>query len=422
MTTQLHVGPRSEQPLQPVAPLPSRVDIAVVGAGILGLAVAREFLRRRPDLRIAILEREGEVASHQTAHNSGVVHAGLYYTPGSLKARLTREGKVAMEAYADQRGIAYQRCGKLVVALDDSELDALAALARRAGENGVPGLESVGPERIREIEPHVKAVQGLWSPGTGIIDYAAVSRAFARDIQDAGGTIHLGHEVRSITPRPGGLVVASSQGEVLAGRVIACAGLWSDRVAAMSGTAGSERIIPFRGDYYTLSPDAATLVRGLIYPVPDPRFPFLGVHFTRRIDGEVWAGPNAVLAFARTGYRRRDVNVHDLAGVLASRGFLRLARRTWRTGASEMWRDWYKPAFVAELQRFIPALQPDQLTFGPSGIRAQAVDLEGRLVDDFRFRGSDRVLNVVNAPSPAATASIAIGVEVVDRAIRQFGI
>ena len=404
----------------PAIPLPERTDIAIIGGGILGLAVARELLGRRPDLRIAVLEREAELATHQTGHNSGVLHAGLYYPPGSLKARLTRQGKIALERYADERGIPYERCGKLVVAIDPSELDALEVLRQRAEANDVAGLEEVGPERIREIEPHAAGIRGLWSPGTGIIDYRAVALAFAEDVRRAGGTIHLGHEVRSIREAAEGLILGTGGGDLVAGRIIACAGLWADRVAAMSGTAGSERIIPFRGDYYSLTPDARPLVRGLIYPVPDPRFPFLGVHFTRRIDGEVWAGPNAVLAFARTGYRRRDVNVRDLAGILGSRGFLRLAGRFWRTGAAEMWRDWSKGAFLAELQRFVPALQADQITFGPSGVRAQAVDLDGRLVDDFRFRGTDRILHVVNAPSPAATASLAIGEEIANRAIERF--
>lgn len=404
------------------AALPARTDVAVIGGGILGLAVARELLSQRPGLQVAVLEREAELASHQTGHNSGVLHAGLYYTPGSLKQRFCRDGKAALERYADERGIAYERCGKLVVAVDDTELPALEKLRERAEANGVPGLEVVGPERIAEIEPHVRAVRGLWSPGTGIIDYRRVALSYADDVRAAGGAIHTGAEVQAIASRPEGLTLTTNGGDVQARAVIGCAGLWADQVAAMTPGAGTERIIPFRGDYYTLTPDARALVKGLIYPVPDPRFPFLGVHFTRRIDGEVWAGPNAVLAFARTGYRRRDVNVRDLAGALGSRGFLRLAARFWKTGAAEMWRDWSKASFVAELQRFIPDLRSDQLTFGPSGIRAQAVDLDGTMVDDFRFRGGDRVLHVVNAPSPAATSSLAIAADVGGRAIERFGL
>jgi L-2-hydroxyglutarate oxidase len=406
----------------PEPALPDHVDVVVVGGGILGLAVARELLVRQPGRRVAVLERETRLAGHQTGHNSGVLHAGLYYAPGSLKARLTREGKERLERYAAERGIPYERCGKLVVVTSEGELEALEALRGRAEANAVPGLEVVGPERIRELEPHVVAIRGLWSPTTGIIDFSAVAAAFGDDIRAGGGSIHLGCEVTGLDERSAEVVVRTTAGELLAGHVITCAGLWSDRVAAMTVPAVRERIIPFRGDYYTLTPEARSLVHGLIYPVPDPRFPFLGVHFTRRVDGEVWAGPNAVLAFARTGYRRRDVSPRDLLAIASSRGFLRLAGRFWRTGAAEMWRDWSKAAFLAELQRFVPELRASQLVFGPSGIRAQAVDLDGRLVDDFRFRGSRRVLHVVNAPSPAATASPGIAREVVDRAERDLAL
>ena len=402
--------------------LPDRADVVVVGGGILGLAVARDLLIRRPGLRLAILEREGDLAHHQTGRNSGVLHAGLYYTPGSLKARFCRDGKAALEQYAEERDIAIDRCGKLVVALDDTELPALERLRERAEANGVPGLEVVDAARIAELEPAVRAVRGLWSPGTGIIDYRQVAQAYARDVRESGGTIHLQQQVTAIRPVGDTLVVTTPGGEVPTRAVVACAGLWADEVAAMTPGSGLERIVPFRGDYYTLTPDARSLVNGLIYPVPDPRFPFLGVHFTRRIDGEVWAGPNAVLAFARTGYRRRDVDLGDLADILTNRGFLRLAARFWRTGAAEMWRDWSKGAFLAELQRFIPELRADQIDFGPSGIRAQAVDLDGTLVDDFRFRGDDRVLHVVNAPSPGATSSLAIAEHVAGKAIDRFGL
>lgn len=407
----------------------TRVDIAIVGGGILGLAVARELLRRRPDLRLVLLEREPELAAHQTGRNSGVLHAGLYYAPGSLKARLCRLGKERLEAYATEHGIPFERCGKLVVATGEAELDRLEALRVRAEQNGVPGLEVVGPERIREIEPHVAAVRGLWSPSTGIIDYRRVAEAYAAEIRAAGGTIETGRAV--IGMRSAGdetRLETSPGGELIVRRVIACAGIWSDRVARMNpdehldaeNGAGNERMVPFRGDYYTLTPDARSLVRGLIYPVPDPRFPFLGVHFTRRIDGAVWAGPNAVLAFGRTAYRRRDVNPPEMLETLASPGFRALARRYWRVGAAEIWRDLSKGAFLAELRRFIPELRGDQLVFGPSGIRAQAVDPDGSLVDDFRIRGSRRVMHVVNAPSPGATASLAIAEVVVDEALDRF--
>lgn len=412
----------SKKPMRIRTTTTERADVAIIGGGILGLAVARELLVRRPELRLTVLERETELASHQSGHNSGVLHAGLYYPPGSLKARLCREGKDSLERYADEHGIAYERCGKLVVALTQSELPRLEAIRQRAEANLVPGLEVVGRERMLEIEPHVAGIRALWSPHTGIIDFRAVALAYADDVRAAGGLIHTSRRVTGIATRGNETVLTTSRGELLAGSVIACAGLWADQVAALSGDAGSERIVPFRGDYYTLSPEARRLVRGLIYPVPDPRFPFLGVHFTKRIDGEVWAGPNAVLAFGRTAYRRRDLNVRDLASTLTNRGFLRLAANFWRTGAAEMWRDWSKGAFLRELQRFVPELRGDHITFGPSGVRAQALNRDGTLVDDFRLGGSGRILHVVNAPSPAATASLAIARELVDRAVKQFGI
>jgi L-2-hydroxyglutarate oxidase len=386
-----------------------RYDVVVVGGGILGLATSLRLLEARPDVRIAIMEKEDELATHQSGHNSGVLHAGLYYQPGSLKARLCREGKAMLEAFAEAHEIPFERCGKLVVAIDATELERLASLRERALANGVPGLEDVGPERIRELEPHAAGVRGLWSPETGIVDFRRVALAMAEDLRGHGVTILSWHEVRALDERGGEVVVTMASGEVTADLVVACAGLQADRVAALSGARDGPRIIPFRGDYYTLAPDARRLVKGLIYPVPDPRFPFLGVHFTKRIDGEVWAGPNAVLAFAREGYRRRDVSPRDLLGTLTDPGFVRLATRYLRTGLAEMWRDWWKPAFVRELQRYVPEIRADQLTFGPSGVRAQALARDGSLVDDFVLGGSARVLHVRNAPSPAATSSLAIG-------------
>jgi L-2-hydroxyglutarate oxidase len=398
----------------------NRVDLAIVGGGILGLATAHRLLERHPLLNMAILEKEPELATHQSGHNSGVLHAGLYYTPGSLKARLCREGKAAIEAFAIEHDIPFESCGKLVVALDDSELERFEGLRERAEANGVPGLEVVGPERMRELEPHVAGIKGLWSPSTGIIDYRRVALAMADEVRGRGGQIHTSRAVTAITERGDKQVVSTTRGDLVARDVIACAGLQADQVARMTGDPGRERIVPFRGDYYTLTPDARSLVNGLIYPVPDPRFPFLGVHFTKRIDGEVWAGPNAVLAFAREGYRRRDVSLRDLVGVLTDRGFLRLAARFWRTGAAEMWRDISKRAFLADMRRYVPDIRSDQIVFGPSGVRAQALDPNGTLVDDFRLGGSRHVLHVRNAPSPAATASLAIGRELADRADERF--
>lgn len=402
-----------------------RFDVAVIGGGIVGLATSLRLLAMRPDLRLVVLEREAELATHQSGHNSGVLHAGLYYAPGSLKARLCREGKQELEAYCDARAIPHQLTGKLVVALDETELERFESLRARAEANGVPGVEVVGPERIREIEPNVVGIRGLWSPTTGIIDFRRVALAYADDVRAVGAQIRTSWSVRTIERRPDGLVLRSDPGdEILAGAVIACAGLWADRVAALTGDGGPDapRIVPFRGDYYTLTPDARSLVRGLVYPVPDPRFPFLGVHFTVRHDGEVWAGPNAVLAFKRTGYRRRDLSIPDLAAVLSYPGFLRLAARYLRMGLGEMWRDLSKGAYVRELQRYVPEIRADQLVFGPSGVRAQALARDGTLVDDFDLAGSGRVLHVRNAPSPAATASLAIGRTLAEQAISRFGL
>jgi len=395
-------------------------DVTIVGGGIVGLATALRLQQRRPALTIAILEKEPELATHQTGHNSGVLHAGLYYQPGSRKARLCREGKTEMEAFAEAHDIPVDHCGKLVVAVDPSELARLDALRDRAVANGVPGLEVVDRERIRELEPHAAGIRGLWSPRTGVIDFRRVALAMADELRAGGAEIRTGHTVSAIDVRPSEVVVTTGRGDVTSRLVVTCAGLQADRVAALSGDTGGPSIVPFRGDYYTLSPQASGLVRGLIYPIPDPRFPFLGVHLTKRIDGSVIAGPNAVLAFAREGYRRRDVDARDLVAALTDRGFLRLAGRYLPTGIAEMWRDWSKSAFVQQLQRYVPELRPDQVTFGPSGVRAQALARNGTLVDDFAFSGGPRVLHVRNAPSPAATSSLAIGSVLADEVFQRL--
>ncbi len=402
---------------------PEQVDVLIIGAGIVGLATALRLGAIRPDLRIALIEREDRIAAHQTGHNSGVVHAGLYYPPGSSKALLCREGKRQLERYCEEREIPIAHPGKLVVALDEAELPQLAALHERGTANRVEGLEEVGPERIRELEPHAAGIRALWSPRTGIVDFARVARAYADDVERRGSSITLSCPATGIRRATAGVTVGTPGGEVRARAVIACAGLWADRVAALSGdqTPDAPRILPFRGDYYRLTPDAARLVRGLIYPVPDPRFPFLGVHLTRRIDDEVWAGPNAVLAFRRDGYRRRDVSVRDLASALAYPGLLRLGRRYWRTGLAEMWRDASRGAFARELRRYLPELRDEQLRFGPSGVRAQAMRRDGTLLDDFDLVGRDGVLHVRNAPSPAATSSLAIGERLAARALEWVG-
>jgi L-2-hydroxyglutarate oxidase len=388
----------------------TRLDVIVVGGGIVGLATAYRLLEARPDLRLGVVEKEADLATHQTGHNSGVLHAGLYYKPGSMKAELCRAGKVALQEFAESHEIPFELCGKLVVAVDEDELPRLADLRERAIANGTPGLEDVDAARIQEIEPHVSGISGLWSPSTGIIDFRRVAQAIADEIRARGGSIDTGWSVTGMDIGSDEVVVRSSGSDVrTAALAVVCAGLHADRVARLTGDDPSPRIVPFRGDYYTLVESARPLVRGLVYPVPDPRFPFLGVHFTRRIDGEVWAGPNAVLAFAREGYRRRDISPADLASTLGFGGFRRLARRYLRTGLAELWRDWWKPAFVGELRRYIPEIRGEDLRFGPSGVRAQALGNDGSLIDDFALDERHRVIHVRNAPSPAATSSLAIG-------------
>ncbi len=397
-----------------------RYDLIVIGGGIVGLATAYQLLGCRPGLSLAVVEKERELAWHQTGHNSGVMHGGLYYKPGSRKARLCREGKPALEKFALEHGIPYRQCGKLVVALDAEELPRLVEIRERAIANGVEGIVEIGPERMREIEPHAAGIRALWSPTTGIVDFRRVAREFASDICSRGGTVLTGRRVTAIETKGVEQIVRTTEGDVVCRDLISCAGLHADRVAAMGGAAGQERIIPFRGDYYTLTPEARGLVRGLIYPVPDPRFPFLGIHFTRTITDEVLAGPNAVLAFAREGYRRRDLSPRDLLETLAFPGFRRLARKYWKTGIGEMFRDWSKRAFTRGLRRYLPEISGKDLVFGPSGVRAQALNADGTLVEDFSIGESAHALHVVNAPSPAATASLAIGREIADLAVKRF--
>jgi (S)-2-hydroxyglutarate dehydrogenase len=399
-------------------------DVVVVGAGIVGLASARELLRRRPRLRLALVDKEPRVGAHQTGHNSGVIHSGIYYAPGSLKARLCVAGARELYAYCEANGIPTDRCGKVIVATDESELGRLQTLRERGLANGVEGLQMIGPGRLRELEPHCAGIRALWSPCTGIVDYSLVAASYARDVRDAGGEVHTGREVVGLRHVADGVVLRTTAGELETRRVLTCAGLYADRVAALSDGPREPRIVPFRGDYWQLRPEARHLTRNLIYPVPDPGFPFLGVHATRRIGtGEVWLGPNAVLAFAREGYRRLDVRPRDLVEAVGNRGFRRLARRHWRMGAIEMWRDWSKRAFWRSVQRYLPDAELADLVPGPSGVRAQALDPSGALVDDFVVDvQGDRVLHVRNAPSPAATSSLAIGRLVADAAQGSLGL
>ena len=404
-------------------------DLVVIGGGIVGLATAYRLLQKRPGLRLAVLEKEPEVARHQSGHNTGVIHAGIYYKPGSLKAKLCREGKAEVERFADAHGIPWKPTGKLIVALDDAELPRLAELVSRARANGVEGLEEIGPERMREIEPNIRGVRALYSPRTGIIDYRQVALALVREVAGGGGEVRTGCRVTGIARRGGHfrIRVASSSSSgpddtVESRRVIACAGLHSDRVAAMTGDEGDLRIVPFRGDYWVLAPRARALVHAMVNPVPDPAFPFLGVHFTKRLDGEVWAGPNAVPAFAREGYHLSDVSARDLFATLSWPGFWRLIGKYFRTGARELRRDAFKSAFLASLQRYLPELRDEDLLPGPSGVRAQALDRRGKLLDDFSFGGSEGILHVRNAPSPAATSSLAIGRMLAEKADAELGI
>ena len=399
-------------------------DVAVIGAGIVGLATALRLLERDPRLRLVVVDKEQRVASHQTGHNSGVVHRGVYYAPGSLKARLCTQGAEEMVDYCAARGIEVREVGKVIVALNKAQLPALNELHRRATANGVPGIRLIERAELRELEPHAAGIGALHSPRTAVVDFAAVAAAFADDVLARGGELVLGTQVTGIE-QGGATVSLYTNGETItATSAVACAGLQSDRVVALSdrGSAKSPRIVPFRGDYYVLRPERAHLVRGLIYPVPDPRFPFLGVHFTVRHDGDVWAGPNAVLALRREGYGRFSVSLRDTLDTITYGGFWRLAARHWRYGLAEFWRDYVRTAFLRALQRYVPDVRGADLVAGPSGVRAQALAADGSLVDDFVVERIGRVLHVRNAPSPAATSSLAIGAFIADRAVRELGL
>lgn len=393
-------------------------DIAIVGGGIIGLATALALSEQAPGLRLAVLEKEARLAAHQSSHNSGVIHAGIYYTPGSYKACLCVEGVKLMLTFCDMYGIQYERCGKVIVATSPEELPRLAQLYKRGVANGVAGLERIGPERVREIEPHANALAAIYSPATGIIDFGKVSMTMASVLRGRGAAILTGARVGRIVSANGGVVLETASGTVRARALINCAGLYADRVARLMGVRTDVRIIPFRGEYYNLVPDRRHLVRGLIYPAPDPAFPFLGVHFTRTIHGGVEAGPNAVLAFAREGYTYRHIRLGEVAGMVAYPGLWRMAARYWRMGLYEVYRSLSRSAFVRALQRLVPEISPADLEPGGAGVRAQAVEKDGTLVDDFRIVETPKAIHVLNAPSPAATASLAIGRHIADLAAR----
>jgi len=394
----------------------STTDVALVGGGIIGLATGLALLKQGAE--VSILEAETRVGLHQSGHNSGVIHAGLYYRPGSLKAQLCTAGRQAMVTFCEEHGIEHRLCGKLVVAVDETEIPRLDELERRGRANGIPGIERLSSSEISEHEPAASGIAALWVPATGIVDYTAVTRSMRDEFSAAGGHVLTGHKVTGIDALSGSLRLRTDAGIVEAERMVNCAGLQSDRIALLAGAKPDVRILPVRGEYYELIPEVSQLVRGLIYPVPDPEFPFLGVHLTRGIDERVTAGPNAVLALKREGYRRSDFSVPDTLSTLSWPGTWRMARRLWRTGAAEMLRAMSRSRFAAQTAHLIPGVQALHLRRAGAGVRAQAVDRQGRLVDDFRFAESDRAVHVLNAPSPGATASLAIGEQIADRVLQ----
>jgi L-2-hydroxyglutarate oxidase len=393
-------------------------DVAVVGGGLVGAATALA-LSSQGGLSVAVLEAEDRLAAHQSGHNSGVIHSGLYYKPGSLKATLCVEGARALYRFCEEEGIAHERCGKLVVVTDPEELPRLDELERRGRANGIEGLRRLRAEEIREIEPHATGIAGLHVPETGIVDYPAVAQAYGRRIEEKGGTVWTGARVTNVHRNGAGLIVETGRGEVACRLLVNCAGLQCDRIASLCGAEVDVRIVPFRGEYYELAPEKHGLVRGLIYPVPDPRFPFLGVHLTRMIKGGVEAGPNAVLALRREGYRWTDISPRDLASTAAWPGFWKLAARFWKIGAYEVRRSLMKSVFVRDLQRLVPEIRDEDLHRAGAGVRAQALDRKGALLDDFHIVESERAIHVLNAPSPAATASLAIGRKIAEMAVKK---
>ena len=395
-------------------------DLIIIGGGILGLSAALEVAHQYPKIKLGVLEKEARLAAHQTGHNSGVIHSGIYYKPGSLKAKTCVTGGKLLTDFCDQYDIPYERCGKVVVATSEDELPRLEELHRRGTANGVEGLEMIGPERLRELEPHAAGIRALHVPVTGIIDYVRVAEQYAALVQEAGGEIRCAQSVQQIVSTDGHLVLETAKGAVHTQAVINCGGLQCDRLAQMAGAKPELQIVPFRGEYYMIAPEKHYLVKNLIYPVPDPAFPFLGVHFTRTMDGEMEAGPNAVLAFAREGYQWADMVPRELWETLCFPGFRTIARKYWQTGLGEIYRSLSKSAFLRALQRLLPELQEKDLLPGGSGVRAQAISADGALVDDFVITSSPHAIHVLNAPSPGATASLAIGQQIVKQAAQAF--
>ena len=384
-------------------------DLAIIGGGIVGLATALAVSERSPELSIVVIEKEADVALHQTGHNSGVVHSGIYYRPGTLRAQLCVEGVKLLQEFCREQELPYDRCGKVIVATHEEELPRVQTLFERGNQNGVPGLELIGPERLKEIEPHAAGIKAIWSPNTAIVDYGQIARRYADLLRERGAHFQFNSKVNGVKEAEGLLRISTSSGEIRSRYLINCAGLFADEVARMAGETPEVQVVPFRGEYYKLRPERRDLVRGTIYPVPDPNFPFLGVHLTSTIGGEVEAGPNAVFAFAREGYGWDRINPRELVQALRYPGVWQLAKRHWRVAAFEYYRSFNKRAFVESLQRLVPELRDEDVVRGGAGVRAQALNRDGSLADEFVIISSERALHVLNAPSPAATASIAIG-------------
>ncbi len=400
----------------------SRYDIAIIGGGIVGMATAMALTESYPRYKVVVLEKERQLAQHQTGHNSGVIHSGIYYRPGSYKAKLCVEGARLMVKFCEENGIKYELCGKVIVATEERELGPLATLHERGISNGVEGLQLLSPEQLKEIEPHANALQGLLSPNTGIADYAQVVAAMAETVKKRGAEVLTGAKVEKITSHDNTVYLETVSGTVETSYLINCGGLYSDQIMGMMGIKSDVQIIPFRGEYYMLRSERRHLIRGLIYPVPDPRFPFLGVHFTKTVHGDIEAGPNAVLALAREGYRKGDFNLSEAASIIGYSGFWSMTKRYWKMGLYEFYRSMSSSAFTKALQRLVPEIRKEDLSPGSAGVRAQAVDKHGNLIDDFKITQTHNAIHVQNAPSPAATASIAIGRHIAGLAKENFGL
>ena len=395
-------------------------DVIVIGGGIVGLSTAYKLLEQKPELKLRILEKEKSIGLHQSGHNSGVIHSGIYYKPGSMKAKNCRRGVEELLLFCDKFNVQYDLCGKVIVAVNLEEVNRLDALYKRGLENGISDVRIVDSQELKDLEPHATGIKAIHVPSTGIINYTSVVDELAKQIIKRGGEIKTKATVKGFVRKAGECIVNTQMCDYPTELVINCAGLYSDKIAQLAGENSSISIIPFRGEYYMLKPESRHLVNSLIYPVPDPRFPFLGVHFTRRIDGSVEAGPNAVLATAREGYRRRDFSFQETWELLTNPGFWKIGRNYWKTGMGEYTRSLFKPLFVKALQHLVPAIQGSDLVPGGSGVRAQAMDKTGKLLDDFCIVQSERFIHVLNAPSPAATASFAIGSTIADQAFQNI--